>query len=202
LDFIVNLSHDVVVCRPVNSGVMRLPLIKEFFVNIIKRLILCVFLILLSSSAFSQEKSKPTVEDNLYYRALFASVDKMNKDWGNINASVEGRQIRTDYHNMIVLKNRDITEGLPSQYGEYRVEYLDEQGLIDKYKKLRKEFAILVAYPMVNDKERLEITFNVYWISYGKHNLSFALSDWSKVYFRYDCEKREYVIDEVKLGGI
>jgi hypothetical protein len=181
---------------------MRLPLIKEFFVNIIKLPTLCVFLLLLSSSAFSQEKSKPIVEVNLYYRALFASLDKMNKEWGNIDASIEGRQIRTDYHNMIVLRNRDITEGLPSQVGNYRVQYLDSQELIDKYKKLRKEFAILVSYPMVNDKERLEITFNVYWISYEKRNLSFALSDWSKVYFRYDCEKREYVIDEVKLGGI
>lgn len=163
---------------------------------------LCIILIFLSSSAFSQERSKPVAEDNLYYRALFASLDKMNREWGNIDASVEGRQIRTDYQDMIVLKNLDITEGLPSQYGKYRVQYLDSQELIDKYKKLRKEFAILVTYPMVNDKERLEMTFNVYWISYEKRNLSFALSDWSKVYFRYDCEKREYVIDEVKLGGI
>ena len=50
--------------------------------------------------------------------------------------------------------------------------------------------------------ERLEITFNVYWISYKKSSLKYALSDWSKVYFRYECDKREYVVDEVKLGGI
>ena len=171
--------------------------------NIIKLLSLYVCLILISSSAaFTQERNQPVVEDNLYYRALFASLDKMNKEWGHIDDTVLSSRIHTDYHNMIVEKNRNITEGLPSQFGEYRVEYLDSQELIDRYKKLRKEFAILVVYPMVNDKERLEITFNVYWISYGKRMLSYGLSDWSKVYFRYDCEKREYIVDEVKLGGI
>jgi hypothetical protein len=118
----------------------------------------------------------------------------MDKEWGS--------QTRTNYHNMIVEKDRNITKGLPSQLGDYRVEYLDSQELIDRYKKLRKEFAILVAYPMVNEGERLEISFNVYWISYKKGSLNYSLSDWSKVHFRYDCEKREYVVSEVKLGGI
>lgn len=59
-----------------------------------------------------------------------------------------------------------------------------------------------VAYPMVDEGERLEITFNVYWISYKKSSLNYAPSDWSKVYLRYECAKREHVVDEVKLGGI
>jgi hypothetical protein len=53
-----------------------------------------------------------------------------------------------------------------------------------------------------DDGTRLRIAFNVYWISYKKHGLFFSLSDWSNVYFRYDCEKRDFVIDEVKLGGV
>ena len=124
----------------------------------------------------------------------------MNKEWGHITGL--DSEIRTDYHNMIVERNLHITEGLPSQLGEYRVEYLDPGDLIERYKKLRKDFAILVVYPMVNDKERLRITFNVYWITYEKRSLSYALSDWSNVYFRYDCENKKYVVDEVKLGGI
>jgi hypothetical protein len=114
----------------------------------------------------------------------------MSKSWGD------------DYRHMIVEKDRAITDDLPSQLGEHRVEYLDLQGLIDRHKKLRKEFPILVASPMKNEGERLEITFTVRHISYKKGRLNYALSDWVNVYFRYDCEKREYVIDEVKLGGI
>jgi hypothetical protein len=136
----------------------------------------------------------PLVENNLYYRALFASLDKMHNEWGKIDD--------TDYHNMIVERNRDITEGLPSQLGEYRVEYLSPEELIGRYKKLRKPFPILVVYPIVNEVERLRVSFNFYWISHKNRTLSYSLSEWSNVYFRYDCGKREYVLDEVKLGGI
>ena len=166
------------------------------------RLLLTCLLLLLSPSAFAQGGTKPAVENNLYYRALFASLDKMAKSWGNGDDSVSSSRIPTDYHNMIVERNREITEGLPSQLGEYLVEYLDSQGLIDRYRKLRKPFAILVSHPLKNDDSRLEISFTVHWFSYGKGQSLYALSDWSTVYFRYDCEKREYVIDEVKLGGI
>ena len=165
------------------------------------RLLLTSLLLLLPYSAFAQG-AKPTVEYNLYYRALLASLDKMAKTWGNGDDSVRGSRIPTDYHNMIVEKNREITEGLPSQLGEYRVEYLDSQGLIDRYRKLRKPFAILVSHPLKNDDSRLEVSFTVHWFSYGKGQSLYAFSDWSNVYFRYDCEKREYVIDEVNLGGI
>ena len=166
------------------------------------RLLPVALLLLLPPSVFAQGGAKPAVENNLYYRALFASLDKMAKSWGKGDESERGSRIRTDYRNMIVETNREITEGLPSQLGEYRVEYLDSQGLIDRYRKLRKPFAILVSHPMKNDESRLEISFTLHWFSFGKGQSLYALSDWSAVYFRFDCEKREYVVDEVKLGGI
>jgi hypothetical protein len=163
----------------VNTGKLTIPLL---------------LLLLLTSSASSQQRNIPDVENNLYYRALFASLEKMDKEWGNI--------VHTDYRNMIVETNREITEGLPSQLGRYRVEYLDSQGLIDRYKKLRKPFAILVSHPMKNNEGRLEISYTVHRFSYGNGQSLYELSDWINVYFRFDCEKRDYVIDEVKLGGI
>ena len=182
---------------------MRLPVSKEFFgVNIGKLPITLILLVLLSSSASPQQRNIPVVENNLYYRALFASLEKMDREWGEIAGTGMGSRIDTDYRNMIVETNREITQDLPPQLGKYRVEYLDSQGLIDRYKKLRKPFAILVSHPMKNDEGRLEISFTVHWFSYGKGQSLYALSEWSSVFFRFDCEKRDYVIDEVKLGGI
>jgi hypothetical protein len=161
-----------------------------------------ILLLLLTSSASSQQRNILAVENNLYYKALFASLEKMQAEWGKIDDSLIGSRVRTDYQNMIVEKNREITEGLPSKLGEYRVEYLDSQGLINKYKKWRKPFAILIAHPMINEGSHLKISFTVHWFNYDKGRSLYELSDWSNVYFRFDCEKREYVIDEVKLGGI
>jgi hypothetical protein len=171
--------------------------------SIAKRLLILAMVVSLHpSSAFPQESGKPVGESDLYYRALFASLDKMSKSWGNINDVESGGRVRTDYHNMIIWKNNEIAGSLPTQLGEYHVEYLDSQGLAARYKKLGKEFSILIAHPMKNEGERLEISFSVHWISYRKQSLIYALSDWCKVFFRYDCGKREFVVDEVKLGGI
>ena len=165
-----------------------------------KRLIAVAVVLLVASSALSQQKNAPPVADNLYYRALFASLEKMHKEWGKINGPAT--EARIDYHLMIVERNRDITDGLLAQSGDYRVEFLDPQQLTDRYKKLRKEFPILVAFPMINNGERVKVSFNLYWFSYEKRSLTYSLSDWSHVYFRYDCEKREFVLDQVELGGI
>ena len=162
-----------------------------------KLLIPVAVILLLASSAQSQQRSAPPVESNLYSRALFASLEKMDKEWGRID-----RAIPPDYHQMIVERDRNITDGLPAQSGDYRVEYLDPQQLVDRYKKLRKAFPILVAFPMVDNGERVKVSFNLSWFSYEKRRLTYALDGGSHVYFRYDCEKREFVIDEVMLWGV
>ena len=103
---------------------------------------------------------------------------------------------------MLVQKDNEITDGLPSQLGDYRVEYLDYREQIDRYKKLRKEFSILKIGSMQSDGARLRIVISVYYLSYKKHKLLLGLSDWSEVEFRYDCEKQKYIVSSVKLGGI
>ncbi len=170
--------------------------------NIIKNNIVFILLLLLTPSALPQHGNISKVENNLYCRALFASLEKMDRDWGKFTSTAQSNRVPTNYHKMIVEKNPHITEGLPARLGDYQVEYLEPKELIERYKRLRKEYAILIAAPMINEEERLKIRFIVYWISYKKGRLMYALSEWSEVYFRYECESRKYVIDEVKLGGI
>ena len=165
----------------------------------VQRLLLATSLLLICSQiAISQET--PRSQGNLYATALFASLDKMAKDWGGIDDSSD-HAIRTDYHRMIVEKE-DVTENLPESLGEYRVEYLDEDELIARYRNLNKEFAVLRIHPITNDGVKLGIKIALYWFSYKKKTLTFALSDWSNVEFHYDCEKHKWMIDEVKLGGV
>jgi hypothetical protein len=48
----------------------------------------------------------------------------------------------------------------------------------------------------------LTIQVTVYWVEYKKSRLNFALSDWSDVEFRFNCETQSFIISNVKLGGI
>jgi hypothetical protein len=153
--------------------------------------IACVFL--LANSAFPQSATAP--EGNLYLRALSACVEKQSQEYKNIGG---GR----DYRNRIVEKNIFLTEKLPTRIGEHRIEYLDGNELIARYKKNRKPIPILSMRPMVNEEGVLRIGLADYWFSYEKRALTFSLEGGCNVFFRYDCEQRVHVIDKVDLWGV
>jgi len=156
-------------------------------------------------TAFVSAQSKPSEkqnENNLYSIALKASILQMEKSWGHIDDSVAGEDIRTDYRHMIVEKDPLITEGLPTEFENHSVEYLDNQGLSERYRKLGKSYAVLVIHPMQNEGNTLKIAVVVYWVSYKRNRLQLGLSDWSNVEFSYDCDKQQFVTSSVKLGGI
>ncbi len=125
----------------------------------------------------------------------------MEKEWGHLNYSAE-EGIPVDYRNMIVEKNPIITDDLPMAFENHSVKYLDDQELINRYSKLNKSFEILKISPIHNKGAVLKIVISTYWVSYKKHRLQFAYSDWSDVEFRYDCAQSMFTIASVKLGGI
>jgi hypothetical protein len=166
-----------------------------------RRYLLSVAIVFLSAYvAFPQESAAPPKEENLYFKALSASIIEMEKSWSHQNNSDLG--VRTDYHHMLVERDLTITKDLPEQFGDHRVEYLETQDVVVKCKQLRKPFAILKIFPVKNEGPRLKITINVYWASYKKGHLELALSDWSEVELNYNCEKQSFFISKVKLGGI
>lgn len=166
-----------------------------------RRYLLSVAVIFLSASAaFPQESASPPKEENLYFKALSASIIEMERSWGHQDNSDLG--VRTDYHHMLVEREFTITKDLPEQFGDHRVEYLETQDVVAKCKQLRKPFAILKIFPMKNEGPQLKIAINVYWASYKEGHLKLALSDWSEVELNYACEKQNFIVSKVKLGGI
>jgi hypothetical protein len=164
--------------------------------------VLVTYLAILATLLPAQSSELPSAhKDDLYARALEASIVQMDKQWGHINDSFGGR-IRTDYHHLKVEKDPQITDELPLEFGDRSVEYLDEHSLIERWKKLGKSFSVLKIRPIRNHIDLLKINITVYWVSYEKERLVFALSDWSDVEFRHDCEQKKFVITSVKLGGI
>jgi len=167
-----------------------------------KAVLLAACLTFVTIPVFAQTLASQTSDNNLYSLALKASILQMEKEYGHIDDSVGGESIRTDYRHMTVEKEPVVTDGLPTEFDDHFVEYLDHQGLVERYKKLGKPYAVLVIQPIQNEGTALKIAVVVYWVSYKKHRLQLALSDWSNVEFRYDCDKQRFVVSLVKLGGI
>ena len=140
--------------------------------------------------------------DNLYSAALIASIKEMQKSWGYIDDGDNGSRTRTNYGQMLMRKNPEITDDLPTKFGDHEVEYLDDQALVERRKTLKKDFSVLEIHPARNRGPQLKIQVSVSWVEYQGGRLVFAISDWSDVEFRYDCVKQAYTISAVKLGGI
>jgi hypothetical protein len=142
----------------------------------------------------AQTTSGQAKEESLYSQALFASIAGMDKAWGRFGD--------TDYRHMFVEKEGGITDDLPEQSGEYRVEYLDFDQQVEKCRQIKKPFVLLKIQPMTNEGANLGIQVTVYWVSYKKSRLNLALSGWSDVEFRFDCEQQRFVVSKVTRGGI
>jgi len=158
-------------------------------------------LVILSCVSARSQGNSSAKEDNLYSMALFASVAQMDKSWGHIDDSYLGG-LRTDYHHTRVRKDLRITDGLPSEVDGYKVEYLDDRALADRYKALKKGFSVLEISPIQNHGAELKINITVSYLEFRKGKMLFAVSDWSNVTFDYDPEGQKFVISKVELGGI
>lgn len=140
--------------------------------------------------------------DNLYFKALSASISEMGKSWAHIDDSDHGSSIRTDYHHVVVAKNSLPSDNLPEQFGDYRIEYLDADQLVARYKKLRKPFAVLEIGSMQGDSATLKVSISKSWFSYKKGHRLFEVEEGSEVTFRFDCETQRFVVSNVKLWGV
>ncbi len=163
---------------------------KKHFFTTIFTLVLVFFY---AYSAAGQERSAAKPGD-LYGKALFASLGKMDAQWGKIGS--------VNYKDMAVQTEFEVTEGLPTENNGYKATYLDMEGLIKRYKEKKQRFPLLIGHPIQTEGERLFISYTLHYFSAKDNIATYEISDWSKVYFRFDCEKREFVIDEIVLGGI
>ncbi|MGA7560699.1 MAG: hypothetical protein WBW12_17405 [Terriglobales bacterium] len=159
---------------------------------------------LMGLSASAQANPSGTNDNNLYSLALKASILQMEKEWGHLGHSAfeDKIEVPTDYRHMLVLKDPIITDDLPTAFENHSMEFVDDQELVDRYRKLRKSFAVLKIGPIRNQGSVLKIVVSTSWFSYKKHRRQFDYSDWSDVEFHYDCGQGAFSISSVKLGGI
>lgn len=159
------------------------------------------------ANAFSQVQVKTATGTNLYERALSACVTEQLKRYGN-----QGSETRLRLMNRIIEQNDFLTDKLPTQIGEIKIEYLDRQEIVDRYKKKRDdkkrdkesraEIPVSVISPIWNEGNILKISFRDWWISYEKRVYKQALEGGCIVDFKFDNQLDDFVITKTDLWGI
>jgi hypothetical protein len=165
-------------------------------------LILAIVSFVIYTPIVSPQTASVSSNDDLYSVALRASILQMEKEWGHLGHNALEEGIPTDYRHMIVRKDPNLTDGLPTAFEDHSVEYLDDHELIDRYRRLKNSFAVLEIVPIRNQGTALKVVVSTSWFTFKKNHLMFGRSDWSDVEFRYDCEQGAFIISSIKLGGI
>ena len=140
-------------------------------------------------------------ERNLYAETLSACVNKEAEDYGKLALS-------QDYNNRIVEYDEQLTDGLPTQFGAIKVEYipthiLAKKYLAKRYKKNRESIEILSIRPMQSDGTKLTLNVLSYSFSAFKENAYYyALGGGCRVDFIYDPEQKQFILAKTELWGI
>lgn len=70
------------------------------------------------------------------------------------------------------------------------------------YKQHRNKLIHTKVVPIRINGDEIEITIIPYRSKWAKNRLNHALSDWTTVYFKYDCDQKRWRFSRVVTGGI
>lgn len=155
-----------------------------------------LFFSFFADNALAQNIAASQDEDNLYAVALSACVKKEFEEYGNIASS--GRT----FFNRIVEYDLHLTEKLPTQFGDFKIEYLTGGELLERYKKTRQKLSVFKMFPMRNEGAILKINLSHYYASVSKKRFLYELEGGCQTEFKYDSPKEKFVLSKVELWGV
>ena len=157
-----------------------------------------IFLVIIfcAFNTFSQVKAMPMTESNLYARALNACIAKEAEAYGKPGTN------RADYENLIVESNIYLTDKLPKQFGQTKIEYLNANELRQRFEKTREKIPVLSLRPIINEGTTLVISIGNYWFSYKKKSYAYALEVGCTVRFNFDGRQQSIALTKIDFWGI
>ena len=152
---------------------------------------LCAF------NAFSQSQVALETDSNLYVKALSACYTEQAKTAQNIQP-----ENRYEFYNRVIEQDNSLTKNLPTQFGEFKIEYLNRKSIADKYKKNKQVFGVRVVNPMHNDGATIRVSFSDFIVSYKKRVYNYGLEGGCIVEFKFDCPLGKFIIAKTDLWGV
>lgn len=167
-------------------------------------LVLILSLIVLGSPVCPQG-----VKDNLYSRGLKACLEKELESYKDFSSR--------DLRNVIVVQDDKVTYGLPSQFGEIKVEYLNLYELAQRYmsrksdKDSRKDIPVIEISAIFDEGEDMFFAYRNSGFSYKRKGgflqkkqdtFGFALEGGCRAKIRFDQVTRRYSIENTELWGV
>lgn len=148
-------------------------------------------------SIFNDTKAQAkNYTDSLFsiaFQKFAIELDSFYLKYGNNSSSFE----------TIFVEKNDYIDHIPTKIGNRKVVFLTAKNSFKIYKKNKNSIRHLKVFPMKLAGDTIEITFTPYYGKYkNRRTLSLALSDWTKIYFKFDCNSRTWKYLKSENGGI
>jgi len=167
---------------------------------------LAVSLLLISGVALAPAglagQTTPRKGIDIYSTALIEAAREMEKQWGGLGYGPLDESTPPDYKHLLVCTDDSVQDEYPATADGRRFEYLTRAQLFSRRKMTEKDFWVPVVNPARVEGDRVKVVVEQRGVEIRDGKQWLAISDWGTVFFRFDCEKKEFLFDEVKLDGI
>jgi hypothetical protein len=145
-------------------------------------------LLVFSGLIFSMEKlaiAQNKDEKSLYELSLAAYIEAKAQQGGSGNSTI--------VLSNCVLNDSHVIETFPTKIGQSTIEYLNEEAIIERFKKLGKEFTVVAILPMRNRDGLLRVGCAEYRAGVRHRKLVLGVFGGYDIHWRIDCSKNQYV---------
>lgn len=144
-----------------------------------------------------QARCQDRESDKIYWTALDAYTHYLDSSFNRNNANGQSVTKRAIY-----LKKQDYIDSLPERMNGYPVILLTETNYKKLYRDHQKSLIQTEILPLKVMDSLLQITIIPYHGKLKANHLRLGVSDGVDVVFYYHCEKRRFLLKEVKGWGI
>ncbi len=102
----------------------------------------------------------------------------------------------------IYLEENTFLNKIPDKIGKYDIVIISNNNLKKIYKENNGHLAHTIIKPIKIQKDLLQIDIIPYEGKLVKKNLNLALNSWTRVTFKFDCEKNNWLLLKVENQGI
>ncbi len=150
----------------------------------------------------SLAETPPPKGIEIYTTALIETSKEMERQWGYLKENPLSNETPTDYKHLLVCSDESVPGDYPSRVEGRQFDYLTRGELFSRRKTAKKDLSVLIINLARIEGSRVKVVIEQRSVGVYDGKPALAVSDWGAVFFRFDCERREFIFDEVKLGGI
>jgi len=151
---------------------------------------LCVLSLALLFSTYGPVDAQTKDDGSLYQKSLRAYAEAKSEQGGiKDNLVVRANNVIQDVH---------VAENFPSKIGSLTIEYLTDNLLLERYRRIGKGFPIVEILPMRNSLGLLVVGCAEYRVEVRHGKLVLGVFGGYEIHWQFDCSKHEYVSVNVK----